>query len=232
MNTGIQDSVNLAWKLAQILRGALDSSALDSYESERAPVGRTVLRFTDRAFRVATSTNPLIRLARTKVAPLVLPVVLGPQRLRSYAFRQVSQLAIRYRSSSLSSNGPGGSHGGPVAGDRLPDMAIVRDGQPGRLHDVVASPAWHLLVYGREFAAACQRLASAYGDAVQVHRVDSPVAGQGLGLERADLRRLGWPGDAGLLLIRPDGYVGYRSGGSGLNGLARYLERWLIVTKD
>jgi 2-polyprenyl-6-methoxyphenol hydroxylase-like FAD-dependent oxidoreductase len=68
MNTGIQDAVNLGWKLAHILRGVSDPALLDTYEAERAPIGKMVLRFTDRAFTIATSTTPIARLARTRLA--------------------------------------------------------------------------------------------------------------------------------------------------------------------
>src|SRR5918996_3764278 len=73
MNTGIQDAVNLGWKLALVTRGVARPALLDSYEPERAPVGRAVLRFTDRALTIATTTNPLLRLARTQVAPRLAP---------------------------------------------------------------------------------------------------------------------------------------------------------------
>ncbi|MFF4894468.1 FAD-dependent monooxygenase [Micromonospora chersina] len=75
MNTGIQDAVNLGWKLAQALQGDADPALLDSYHAERTLVGRTVLRFSDRAFTVATTTNPLVRFARTRLAPALLPAV-------------------------------------------------------------------------------------------------------------------------------------------------------------
>jgi 2-polyprenyl-6-methoxyphenol hydroxylase-like FAD-dependent oxidoreductase len=42
MNTGIQDAVNLGWKLAHTLRGLADPAVLDTYEPERAPVGTMV----------------------------------------------------------------------------------------------------------------------------------------------------------------------------------------------
>ncbi len=61
MNTGIQDAVNLGWKLARVLHGTGDPALLDTYEPERAPVGKMVLRFTDRAFTMATSTNRVVR---------------------------------------------------------------------------------------------------------------------------------------------------------------------------
>jgi hypothetical protein len=228
MNTGIQDAVNLGWKLAHSVRGVVAASVLDTYETERAPIGRTVLRFTDRAFKVSTSMNPVVRLARTKVAPLVLPVVLGPRRLRGYAFRTVAQLGIRYRGSPLSRDGPGRSRGGPAAGDRLPDLAVVRDGRPSSLHEVVAPAGWHLLAYGTELAQASERLLAPYRGLVTVHRIVTGAAPDGVVLDQAALRHLGWHGRAGVLLVRPDGHVGYRAGKAGVGGLGRYLPRWLI----
>ncbi|HET6211866.1 MAG TPA: FAD-dependent monooxygenase [Micromonosporaceae bacterium] len=65
MNTGSQDAVNLGRKLALVARGTAHPAFLDTYESERAPVGRAVLRLSDRAFTIATTRNPLLRLART-----------------------------------------------------------------------------------------------------------------------------------------------------------------------
>jgi 2-polyprenyl-6-methoxyphenol hydroxylase-like FAD-dependent oxidoreductase len=73
MNTGIQDAWNLGWKLALVSRGVADEALLDTYDAERRPVGRFVVRFTDRAFTVATSTNPLVRALRTRLVPRVLP---------------------------------------------------------------------------------------------------------------------------------------------------------------
>ncbi|HZN73383.1 MAG TPA: FAD-dependent monooxygenase, partial [Micromonosporaceae bacterium] len=128
MNTGIQDAVNLAWKLAHTLRGLVNHAVVDTYQPERAPVGATVLRFTDRAFTIATSTNPLIRFARTRIAPALIPLMLRPRTVRGYAFRTVSQLAISYRGSPLSVNGPGSPGRGPKAGDRLPDVPIRHHG--------------------------------------------------------------------------------------------------------
>src|SRR5262249_1853007 len=73
MNVGIQDGVNLGWKLGLVTRGGADPAILDTYEPERAAVGAEVIRFTDRAFTVATSTNPVVRQIRGKVIPRVIP---------------------------------------------------------------------------------------------------------------------------------------------------------------
>ncbi len=102
MNTGIQDAVNLGWKLALVLRGSAPSQLLDSYDAERRPVGAFVLRFTDRAFTVVTSDRSFLRAIRTVVAPRVLPLLLRSRVGRRVAFRTVSQLGITYASSFAS----------------------------------------------------------------------------------------------------------------------------------
>jgi 2-polyprenyl-6-methoxyphenol hydroxylase-like FAD-dependent oxidoreductase len=67
MNTGIQDAWNLGWKLAMVARGIADDGLLDSYHAERWPVGRTLLRKTDRlfgAFAKSMSAGQFVRLVR------------------------------------------------------------------------------------------------------------------------------------------------------------------------
>jgi 2-polyprenyl-6-methoxyphenol hydroxylase-like FAD-dependent oxidoreductase len=228
MNTGIQDAVNLAWKLAETLRGTAHPDVLDTYQPERAPVGATVLRFTDRAFTVATSTNPLIRFARTRIAPALIPLVLRPRTLRGYAFRTVSQLSIRYRGSALSVNGPGSPRRGPKAGDRLPDAPLRHHGRATTLHEVTSSPGWHLLLCGPADAWPAS-VTAGIGDPIANHRLSSAEApGLLQDLDGQAHRRLGLSaGDLATFLIRPDGHVGYRSGGPDLTGLQSYLRRWL-----
>ena len=64
MNTGLQDAVNLAWKLALAVRGEGGEELLDSYELERRPVAAQVVRQTDRLTRMATTRSPLAQHAR------------------------------------------------------------------------------------------------------------------------------------------------------------------------
>jgi 2-polyprenyl-6-methoxyphenol hydroxylase-like FAD-dependent oxidoreductase len=90
MNTGIQDAVNLGWKLALVGAGIADPALLDSYEPERAPVGRMVLRFTDRAFTIATSRHPVLRFTQAQFVPRLAPLALRVKPGRAYGFRKQS----------------------------------------------------------------------------------------------------------------------------------------------
>ena len=152
--------------------------------------------------------------------------------MRAYAFRTVSQLGIGYRHSRLSADGPNPPRKGPKAGDRLPDASIVHDGQPTRLHRAMAGAGWHLLLCGPPDAWPAQtttQLRQRYPSLLTVHHLtvqNTPGA-----LHDPDgqaLRRLGLTArHTAQYLVRPDGHVGYRAGGTNATELARYLSRWL-----
>jgi 2-polyprenyl-6-methoxyphenol hydroxylase-like FAD-dependent oxidoreductase len=230
MNTGIQDAWNLGWKLALVARGMADEALLDSYDAERRPVGRFVVRFTDRIFAAATSTNPLVNGLRTRVIPRVLPVALRLDWLLAYGFRTVSQLGISYRRSPAVREGHPAPRRGPKAGDRLPDAWIATDGQRCWLGDALAAPRFHLLLCGPPEEWDASQLAAiraGYPDTVAVHHLTREVTPGALhDVDGQALRRLGVSGTA-QYLVRPDGHIGYRAAGTALDGLGRYLARWL-----
>ena len=176
MNTGIQDAVNLGWKLALVCLGRAPERLLDSYDRERRPVGAFVLRFTDRAFTAATATSAAARLIRAHLAPRALALAGHLPRARALAFRTVSQLAISYPdilggASDLPSGPPrdrdrAGSSAvrrlsarvgrtataararRPAPGDRLPDAKVTVGGRTRWLLDSFTAPAFHLLLCG------------------------------------------------------------------------------------
>ena len=230
MNTGIQDAWNVGWKLALVVRGVADEALLDSYEPERWPVGRFVLRFTDRASSIAISDSRFVRLIRSQIAPRLLPLVLRARRGRTFGIRTISQLAITYRSSPAVEEGEPALRRGPKAGDRLPDARISRDGRPGWLQDALAAPMYHLLLCGSLEARNSEQvraLSDRYSGVVAVHRLTREAATGALhDVDRQAFTRLGVD-QAAQYLVRPDGHVGYRSGGTDLHAVERYLARWL-----
>jgi hypothetical protein len=233
MNTGIQDAWNLGWKLALVSRGIADQALLDSYDAERRPVGGFVVRFTDRAFSVATSTNSLLRALRTRVVPRVLPLGLRFDRAVASGFRTVAQLNIGYRHSPAVEEGDPRLHRGPRAGDRLPDARISRDGQECWLGEALAAPGFHLLLFGQVgdwHPSQLTTLRHRYPDTLAAHHLTRKATPGALHDLDGDLfARLG-VNDRAQYLIRPDGHVGYRAGGDDLAGLQRYLARWLPNT--
>jgi 2-polyprenyl-6-methoxyphenol hydroxylase-like FAD-dependent oxidoreductase len=230
MNTGIQDAWNLGWKLALVERGVADPALLDSYEAERRPVGRLVLRFTDRATRIATSPNALVRLMRTRVVPRLAPLALRSRRGRPLVYRTLSQLAIHYRHSPAVEEGQPTLRLGPKAGDRLPDARIARDGKTSWLQETFATPTYHLLLCGSPVdwdANQVAALQDRYAGLVAIHRLSREAAPGVLhDVDGQASAQLGVEHTA-QYLVRPDGYIGYRSAGPELNGIKRYLARWL-----
>jgi 2-polyprenyl-6-methoxyphenol hydroxylase-like FAD-dependent oxidoreductase len=232
MNTGIQDAWNLGWKLALVARGLAAEALLDSYDAERRPVGSFVVRFTDRAFAVVTSTNPFLRAVRTRLVPRVLPLAVRVDPVLAYGFRTVSQLGITYRGSPAVQDGQPAPWRGPRAGDRLPDARVARDGQGCWLGEALAAPRFHLLLCGRPGdwdAGLLTAVRTRYRDALAVHHLTREAAPGVLhDVDGRAFPRLGVEQTA-LYLIRPDGHVGYRRAGTDLDGLQRYLSRWLPI---
>jgi 2-polyprenyl-6-methoxyphenol hydroxylase-like FAD-dependent oxidoreductase len=194
MNTGIQDVANLAWKLAAVARGAHDS-LLDSYEEERGEVGRALLRFTERGLRLATISNPIVEKLRDTFAPIV--VLLPPVQRGAVGF--VSETAIEYRSSSIVADYGGDGH--MRAGDRLPDLPLQnRTVRSSLLQD------WTVPKH-RVFGLNLDK------DDIETMKHDLRDA-EVVALATSDFydggRRL--LGDDGkIFVLRPDGYVGFRS---------------------
>lgn len=91
MNTGIQDAANLGWKLAAVVGGA-DPAILDSYQRERHPVGRQVLRSSGGLMRMMTLQPPVLRAMRRLLAPLATRI----RPLVAVAGGQLSGLSVRY----------------------------------------------------------------------------------------------------------------------------------------
>ncbi|WP_159711963.1 FAD-dependent monooxygenase [Geminicoccus flavidas] len=221
MNTGIQDAYNLAWKLALVMGGAAPPELLDSYEAERRPVGEDVLA------RTIAETEAFRTGARG-----------GESKL------QGAQLAISYRDSAwVRDEASTAMADGPQAGDRAPDangLAQAEVGYPLRLFDLLRG-AGHVLLLRLDDAGDAETavslaatLAARHGDLLRCYAL--APAGQVLdempGLPLlADAagefqRRYGGSGRAGWL-VRPDGYLGYRTGDWRDSGLPAWLERVL-----
>jgi 2-polyprenyl-6-methoxyphenol hydroxylase-like FAD-dependent oxidoreductase len=229
MNTGIQDAVNLGWKLGMVIRGASPAELLDSYDAERRPVGEFVLRFTDRAFTAATSTHPVVRAVRTHLVPRLVPVVLRFRAGRAAAFRTVSQLGIGYRRSPAVEPGPRFTVRRPRSGDRLPDAQVVSAGEQRWLHEALGAPAFHLLLVGPAEGwddHALAALGERHGAGLVVHRLDRRGGRDVLSDPSGAVLDLLHVRGSAHFVVRPDGHVGYRADHRDLTGAQRYLSRW------
>src|SRR6185295_5323177 len=187
MNTGIGDAVNLAWKLAAVLRRSADPHLLDTYDPERMAFANRLVETTDRAFTLVTSDGLLARFVRLRIVPRLLPRLFEIGAVRRFMFRVVSQTAIEYRASALSRDCAGAIQGG----DRLPWVPDA-DGHADN-HAALATLDWQVHVYGRA-APDLERLCAER--VLALHAFPWSDAARRAGLAR----------DAAYL-VRPDGYV-------------------------
>jgi 2-polyprenyl-6-methoxyphenol hydroxylase-like FAD-dependent oxidoreductase len=202
MNTAVQDAYNLGWKLGHVLRHGAPAALLDSYEGERLPVAAHLLEF------VVQMHKDWLGKAKDKEEPRK---------------GEHMQLGLNYRGGPLSLDERGAvGEGVTRAGDRAPDARLTdAAGATVRLFDLLRGPHFTLLALD---GAALPPLGSQYRNAIRVHRVARPEAAGGGALIDSDGQVHRLYGD-GLILIRPDGYLGYTGPGGGA-GLQSYLGRF------
>ncbi|MBJ7902464.1 FAD-dependent oxidoreductase [Streptomyces sp. DSM 110735] len=195
MNTGIQDAVNLGWKLAAVAQGA-PSSLLDTYASERRPVAAHVLGF---------STARLEQMMRAKDIP-------------TRRDASTIQLDIGYRGLALAHDDRD-DNAVLRAGDRAPDATeLATTGGERRLYDLMHGGRFTLLCFGGAAEVGFPRVG------VRVLRVvDEVVDGDDVADTAGHLRRAYGAGERTLVLIRPDGYVGVVSDAGDASVVAGYL---------
>ncbi|HEX6241380.1 MAG TPA: FAD-dependent monooxygenase, partial [Polyangiales bacterium] len=197
LNLGLQDAVNLGWKLAQVVRGGAPATLLDTYHSERHPVGARVLRHT-LALTALERNDARSDALRDTVTELVR---LDEPRRRYFA--ALSGLDVHYDL----------GEGHPLLGRRMPDLELITDSGPRRVFTLLHAGRPVLL----NLAAPDSVDVGPWADRVQ--RVDALYAG---GWE---LPALGTVAAPTAVLIRPDGHVAWVGDGSD-EGLRDALATW------
>lgn len=240
LNIGVQDSFNLAWKLAAVIAGHASPELLETYAAERHPAAKRIVNGTRRATRMTLLRRRPTVFARRHIAPLVL----GRKKMRSTIEHALSQLDISYRSAGAVASGS------VVTGDRAPDaplrhfgVAQLRAAPVTRLFDVIRHDEFSLLLIGD-----CDDLATRYQP---VHRVASgfPMVREYVLLPDDDtasdsadatvlvdvgntLRRKCGASGRAMLLVRPDGYLALRYDEWAPERLTRQLQRWLMPAES
>ena len=210
MNTGLQDAANLGWKLAAVVHGWAPDGLLDSYQDERHPVGKAVLRSSGTLIRLALARSAATRAVRSALT--ALGDSLGP--LVSHGAKTLSGLGISYPAVP-------GAH--PLAGRRVPDLRLAADrpGRPARLYEALREGKFILITTderepGAPFSGLEAAVTEPWADRL-VHAAPADPHGK--------LRST-------VLLVRPDGYAAWAAADPSRAELRAALVTWLGEPSD
>jgi hypothetical protein len=219
MNTGIQDAYNLAWKLALVVQRNAPERLLDSYEAERLPVGADVVA------RTRAASEGYGREKSKK-----------PDRLAD------TQILISYRATKwVRDDAREIDPAAPVAGDRAPDVNGLRRygiGFPIRLFEVLRGTAHVLLVHLSQSPAAvniagvanlAQDLRARFGSLLRMVVIGSAPLAETFGAacyhDAEGTFAKAYGQHSTILLVRPDGYIGWRGHFLDHEGLIAHLHQ-------
>jgi 3-(3-hydroxy-phenyl)propionate hydroxylase len=197
LQTGVQDAVNLGWKLAQVVKGVSPESLLDTYHAERHPVAARVLHNT------MAQTALLRPDDRSKAAREAMSELLGMDEPRKRFAAMMSGLDIHYDL----------GEGHPLLGRRMPDLDLVTANGPRRVFTLLHDARPVLLDLGKPGGLDI----TPWADRVQV--IDATYAGTW------ELPVLGLVAAPAAVLIRPDGYIAWVGDGTE-TGLRDALTTW------
>ena len=181
LNTGVQDAVNLGWKLAQVLKGISPESLLDTYHVERHPVAARVLRTTMAQVALQRTDD------RTEALGEIVLELLGIEEPRKRIAAEMSGLSIHYDL----------GEGHPLLGRRMPDLDLATPDGPMRVFALLHNARPLLLNLGAPGSFDITRWAN------RIKFVDAKYDGPW------ELPALGLVSAPTAVLIRPDGYVAW-----------------------
>ena len=197
LSLGVQDAVNLGWKLAQVVKGTSPDSVLDTYRAERHPVTARALRYTMAQGVLQRSDDRMDALAS------VVSELVAMDEPRKQLAGMVSGLDIHYDL----------GEGHPLLGRRMPDLDLVTAEGPLRVFEVLHDAKPVLLNLGEPRGIDISRWAD------RVKLIDASYDGVW------ELPVLGAVTAPTAVVIRPDGYVAWVGDGTDL-GLREALTTW------
>lgn len=197
LNIGVQDAVNLGWKLAQVVKKISPESLLDTYHAERHPVAARVLRET------MAQTALLRRDDRIDALRETVSELLKIDGARKRLAATMSGLDIHYDLGD----------GHPLLGRRMPDLDVLTAEGPLRVFTLLRSAQPVLLNFGEPGSLDINPWAD------RVRLIDAAYAGEW------ELPAIGAVAAPSAVLIRPDGYVAW-VGRLGAQGLPEALSKW------
>lgn len=227
LNLGVQDAVNLGWKLAQVVHGVSPQSLLDTYQAERHPVGARVLKTTlaqtaitrgdDRTTELREVLSELFKMEEprkryaARMAGLDIAYDLGAERGSRDDAGAAAPPGAEAGAAPDAGAGAPASH--PLLGRRMPDLDLDTREGPRRVFSLLREARPVLINLGQPGALDISPWAG------RVRRLDASYAGAW------ELPVLGAVAAPAAVLIRPDGHVAWVGDGTD-RGLRDALTRW------
>lgn len=227
MNTGLHDAANLAWKLAAVCAGTAPVRLVETYEAERHKAAREAFDRTERLTGALSEPNPLLRGARDVLA--MVATVVPP--LRQPLQRGLAGMDAVYSPGTY-------ADGAVTEGPWLDGW-----GRPGERMDTIppgllTDQRHHLVLTGRGVMGGdVERLldlAARHTGGIAVHVIDPEAVVGARGPRR---HTVPWPGEdpaerpapqhAHVLLIRPDGHIGWSGRLEDADRLGVHMDRWM-----
>jgi len=242
MNTGLQDAANLVWKLVLVLKGRAPSHLLDTYHSERWPVGQKVLNYTDKLFAGMSPQTGWGTTLRNMLAPVLAATLSKSGTVRAKAFHFMSQLGIRYDENDFvhdasSAEAPRAWRDGLTAGHRAPNALFARNRD---VFGLIGGYRFHVLALSRSplsedeirsLSAVLADLSNSVGIDLETHIIAHSLIGRDRRICHAESSQVfeayGLTAETprALFLVRPDGYIAYRTDRLDLQGLADFIRQ-------
>jgi 2-polyprenyl-6-methoxyphenol hydroxylase-like FAD-dependent oxidoreductase len=197
LQVGVQDAVNLGWKLAQVVKGTSPESLLDTYQAERHPVAARVLRNTMAQMALLRYDDRVEALRET------MSELLSMDEPRKRIAGMMSGLDIDYDL----------GEGHPLLGRRMPDLDLATPGGTVRVFTLLHDARPVLINLGEPGRIDIALWAN------RVQMINASYAGAW------ELPVLGQVAAPGAVLIRPDGYVAWVGDGTDA-GLQDALTTW------
>lgn len=198
LNIGIQDAVNLGWKLAQVVRQTSPESLLDTYQAERHPIGARVLRDTMAQVALLRTDD------RTNALREIVSDLLKMDEPRKRIAGMMSGLDVRYDF----------GEGHPLLGRRMPDLDIDTANGPRRVFTLLHDARPVFINFSTPGAFDTGR----WADRIQL--IDARYTGPW------ELPVIGTVSAPSGVLIRPDGYVAWARTDTTQSGLTDALSTW------
>ena len=197
ISLGVQDAVNLGWKLAEVVQGTAPETLLDTYHAERHPVAASLVRYTMATVALGR------RDERTKALSSIVTELVGMAEARSRIAGEMSGLSIHYDL----------GEGHPLVGRRMPDLDVTTTEGPRRVFSYLHRARPVVFNFGQPGTLNV----AGWEARVQLADVTYDAAWE--------LPVLGSVGPPSAVLVRPDGYVAWVGDGTS-RGLEEALTTW------